>query len=373
MKLEEFVYPAEWVQHSQSWIGWPERPDNWRKDGKPAQEAFVKLIETLSKYEKITVAASISSWKQCRNLLPSNVRIVEIQTNDCWLRDTGPIFLTRKVPCEGSTNICGVDFAFNAWGGSLEGCYPDWEYDSLVTSKILEIERIPRVEASLVLEGGAVVTDGEGTIITTEECLLNRNRNPGMTKKEVEAKLKEYLHVEKVIWLPFGVYGDIDTDGHVDNLCMFAKAGHVVLHWTEDRQDPQYKRSATALEILENSTDARGKKFQIHKVLGPAPQYRTEEEIKELQFTNFRMALSRNTGQRLPASYVNAYIGNGVVILPSYDDPNDKLALDLFQELFPERSVVQVPAREILLGGGGIHCVVLEQPSVNFQLPTHKK
>ncbi|GJQ08225.1 hypothetical protein GpartN1_g16.t1 [Galdieria partita] len=366
MDLQEYVYPAEWVQHSQSWIGWPERPDNWRQDAKPAQEAFVELIKTLSKYEKVTVASSVSSWKQCRDLLPGHIRVVEIQTNDCWLRDTGPIFLTRKVPSEDSSNIYGVDFAFNAWGGYLEGCYPDWEYDSLVASKILEIERIPRVEASLVLEGGAVVTDGQGTIITTEECLLNKNRNPTLTKKEVEAKLKEYLHVQKVIWLPYGVYGDIDTDGHVDNLCTFAQAGNIVLHWTEDDKDPQYKRSKAALEILENETDALGRKFNIHKVLGPSPQYRTEKEIKELQFTNFRMALSRSSGQRLPASYVNAYIGNDVVILPSYNDPNDQLAIDLFQQLFAERTVIHVPAREILLGGGGIHCVVLEQPAGDF-------
>ncbi|KAK4526344.1 hypothetical protein GAYE_SCF23G4258 [Galdieria yellowstonensis] len=329
MSLKGFRYPAEWEEHSQCWIGWPERPDNWRQDAIPAQEAFVKLIETLSKYERVTVAASVRSWKQCRDILPSCVRIVEIETNDCWLRDTGPIYLTREVPRRDDTNICGLDFYFNAWGGASEGCYPDWEFDSLVAWKILEMERIPRIEAPLVLEGGAVVTDGEGTIITTEECLLNKNRNP-------------------------------------DYMASIRSPGVILLHWTEDREDPQYKRSAAALEILESSTDARGRKFIVRKILGPAPQYRTEEETKQLQFTNFRMSWLRNTGQRLPASYVNAYIGNGVVVCPSYNDPNDKLALGIFEELFHGRAVKSIPVREILLGGGGIHCVVNEQPMVTF-------
>ncbi|VFQ73788.1 unnamed protein product [Cuscuta campestris] len=251
-------------------------------------------------------------------------------------------------------------------GGSIagveEGCYADWSHDLLVARKILAIERLPRFPHTMVLEGGSIHVDGEGTCITTAECLLNKNRNPDMSKEDIECELQQYLGVNKVIWLPRGLFGDDDTNGHIDNMCCFVKPGVVLLSWTDDKADSQYERSLEALTVLENSTDAKGRKFQVIKLHVPGPLYMTEDEANGLYEDGD--AKPRAQGTRLAASYVNFYIANGAIITPQFGDKKwDDEAVRVLSLAFPDHEVVRIEgAREIVLGGGNIHCITQQQP-----------
>lgn len=285
--------------------------------------------------------------------------------NDSWFRDTGAIFVKNE---EGI--IRGTNWLFNSWGGLDGGCYDYWEDDLLVAGKMCNIERIPYYKYNMILEGGSISFDGEGTLLTTEECLLNPNRNPSMTKEQIEAELKRGLGVEKVIWLPNGLFGDVDTNGHVDNFCVFARPGEVLLSWTDDEKDPQYPISQHAYKLLEAATDAKGRHLKIHKLYIPSDIIRTpvcirwrgyvQEEFAGL--TQEEGTIEREENQRLPASYVNFYFANGAIISPCFGVKEDEMARKVFQEVFPEREVVMVPTREVILGGGNIHCITQQQP-----------
>ncbi|EFJ20532.1 hypothetical protein SELMODRAFT_108641 [Selaginella moellendorffii] len=358
-----YYMPAEWERHSGCWMGWPERTDNWRDDAKPAQAAFVEVATAISQFEDVTVCASAAQWENARSQLPKRVRVIEMSMSDSWFRDTGPTFVVKRVRLPGAGGgTAGIDWTFNAWGGATAGCYRNWEFDSLVARKILEVARLPRFSHTMVLEGGAIHVDGEGTCLTTEECLLNPNRNASMTKQEIEEQLKLYLGVEAVIWLPRGLHGDNDTNGHVDNMCCFVRPGVVLLSWVDDEADPQYERSLEAFNLLTSCKDARGRSLQVVKIHIPGPLYRSPEEaagVKELS------AVSRPAGERLAASYVNFYIANGGIVAPAFGDAaRDEQAFKVLSEAFPNRKVVMVKrGREIVLGGGNIHCITLQQPS----------
>ncbi|MEU6538383.1 agmatine deiminase [Streptomyces sp. NPDC047000] len=347
--------PAEWAHHSGCWLVWPERPDNWRLGGKPAQRVFAEVATAVAQTEKVTVLVSAAQYDNARSRLPAGVRVVEMSSDDSWMRDTGPTFVT-----DGTGDVRGVDWDFNAWGGLVDGLYFPWANDDAVARKVLEIEELPRYKAHFVLEGGSIDVDGEGTVLVTEECLLSEGRNPGLTKDEIGQRLRDYLGAEKVIWLPFGVYLD-ETNGHVDNFCRFAAPGKVMLTWTDDVNDPQYKRSQAALEVLLAETDARGRRLEVVRIHQPGPILITEEESNGVD--TIEGTLPRQTGDRLAGSYVNSYIGNDVVILPVFDDPHDQDAVAAYTELFAPRRVVTVPGREILLGGGNVHCITQQQPS----------
>ncbi|KAH9778375.1 Agmatine deiminase [Citrus sinensis] len=248
--------------------------------------------------------------------------------------------------------------------GVDDGCYRDWSLDLQVARKILSTERLPRFPHSMVLEGGSIHVDGEGTCLTTEECLLNKNRNPHLTKGQIENELKAYLGVMKIIWLPRGLFGDDDTNGHIDNMCCFSKPGVVLLSWTDDETDPQYERSVEALTILSDATDARGRKLQIIKLHVPGPLYMTEEEAAGVNQDG--EAKPRLAGTRLAASYVNFYIANGGIITPQFGDKKwDGEAVRVLSQAFPNYEVVGIErAREIVLGGGNIHCITQQQPAI---------
>ncbi|KAH9722415.1 Agmatine deiminase [Citrus sinensis] len=248
--------------------------------------------------------------------------------------------------------------------GVDDGCYRDWSLDLQVARKILSTERLPRFPHSMVLEGGSIHVDGEGTCLTTEECLLNKNRNPHLNKGQIENELKAYLGVMKIIWLPRGLFGDDDTNGHIDNMCCFSKPGVVLLSWTDDKTDPQYERSVEALTILSDATDARGRKLQIIKLHVPGPLYMTEEEAAGLNQDG--EAKPRLAGTRLAASYVNFYIANGGIIAPQFGDKKwDGEAVRVLSQAFPKYEVVGIErAREIVLGGGNIHCITQQQPAI---------
>ncbi|KAK1683717.1 hypothetical protein QYE76_044565 [Lolium multiflorum] len=354
-----FRMPAEWEPHEQCWMGWPERPDNWRENAGPARITFARTAIAISKFEPVTICASAEQYPHVHELMQHqpNIRVVEMSMNDSWFRDTGPTFVIRKGRSEiGLTEqtIAGIDWEFNAWGGLGGGCYDDWSLDRNIAKKILEIERIPRFPHKMVLEGGSIHVDGEGTCITTEECLLNPNRNPDMTRQDIENELKDFLGVTKIIWIPHGLYGDEDTNGHVDNLCCFIKPGVILLSWTDDENDPQYEISVKALSVLTQSTDAKGRHIEVVKIHVPGPLYITKEEGNGVDATGH--AVAREPGKRLAASYVNFYPANGGIIAPAFgDNQRDDEAREVLKKAFPEYEVVMVEgAREIMLGGGNI-------------------
>ena len=352
-----FYMPAEWSPHGQVWMVWPERPDNWRLGGKPAQAAFAEVARAIASFEPVTVCVSPAQYENANaQLSHPGIRVVELSTDDAWVRDTGPTFVVN-----GQGGIRGVDWTFNAWGGFNGGLYWPWQRDDQVADKILGLERCPRYRTEgFVLEGGAIHVDGEGTLITTEECLLNPNRNPHMMREEIELKLGDYLGIDKVIWLPHGLYND-ETDGHVDNFCCFVKPAEVLLAWTDDENDPNYPRCQAALRVLQASRDARGREFVVHKIPIPGPIHATEEECTGVD--RISGSQPRDPSVRLAGSYVNFLIVNGGIIAPAFDDPKDDEAREILQQLFPDRRVVMVPGREILLGGGNIHCITQQQPA----------
>lgn len=358
--------PAEWEPHSGCWMGWPERPDNWRNNAVHGQRAFATVASAISRFESVTVCASAAQWENARSLLPKHIRVVEMSINDSWFRDTGPTFVIRNTTANAEnavSSVAGVDWNFNSWGGVVEGCYKDWNLDLLVARKILAIEKLPKFPHSMVLEGGSIHVDGEGTCLTTEECLLNKNRNPHLSKEQIENELKAYLGVRKIIWLPRGLLGDEDTNGHIDNMCCFVKPGVVLLSWTDDVSDEQYERSFEALSILENTSDASGRKIEVIKLHVPGPLYMTDEEAAGI--VQDGEAKPRPSGTRLAASYVNFYIANGAIITPQFGDKKwDEEAIRVLSLAFPNHEVVGIEgAREIVLAGGNIHCITQQQPT----------
>ncbi|KAG4932620.1 hypothetical protein JHK87_046622 [Glycine soja] len=363
-----FHMPAEWETHAQCWMGWPERADNWRDGAVHAQRVFARVASAISRFESVTVCVSSAQWENARSQLPEHIRVVEMNMNDSWFRDIGPTFVVRRstTPESGDavSRIAGVDWNFNSWGGLEDGCYCDWSLDLLVAKKILGIEKIPRFSHSMVLEGGSIHVDGEGTCLTTEECLLNKNRNPHLSKNQIEDELKTYLGIRKVIWLPRGLYGDDDTNGHIDNMCCFVRPGVVMLSWIDDETDPQYERSVEAYSLLSNETDANGRKFEIIKLHVPSPLYMTEDEAAGVSLDN--EAKPRLPGTRLAASYVNFYIANKAIIAPQFGDKKwDDEAVRVLSKAFPHHEVVGIEgAREIVLAGGNIHCITQQQPAI---------
>lgn len=345
--------PAEFEPHTGCWMLWPERPDNWRLGAKPAQKAFAAVASAIARFERVTMGVSAGQFQNARQMLPGQIRVVELSYNDSWMRDCGPTFVTN------GEVIRAVDWDFNAWGGLDGGLYFPWDLDDLVARKVAEIEWVDRYKAPLVLEGGSIHVDGQGTLLTTEECLLNPNRNPHLSKSEIENLLMEYLNVEKILWLDKGVYND-ETSGHVDNLACFIRPGVVALTWTDDKSDPQYDISADAYERLMGMSDARGRRLEVHKIHQPGPIYITKEESEGVDAVEG--TLPREAGDRLAGSYINFYMANGAAIVPVFDDPHDQPALQKLAELMPERQIIPLPAREILLGGGNIHCITQQQP-----------
>ncbi len=349
-----FRMPGEFEKHAGTWMLWPQRPDNWRLGGKPAQRAFMAVASAIARFEPVTVGVNTDQYANARQMLPPKIRVVEMANNDAWMRDCGPTFVVN-----GQGEVRGVDWDFNAWGGLVNGLYFPWDLDQAMAQKVLEIEHISRYKAPLVLEGGSIHVDGQGTCLTTEECLLSPGRNPDLSKTEIEGYLKEYLNVDKVLWMPRGVYND-ETSGHVDNLACFIRPGEVALTWTDDRSDPQYDRSAEAYDYLLSATDAQSRKLVIHKIHQPAPVIIRDDEAEGVDAVSG--TLPRQAGDRMAASYINFYFCNRGAIVPSFGDPMDSLAVETLGRLMPDRQIVAITAREILLGGGNIHCITQQQP-----------
>jgi len=350
-----FRMPGEFERHSGTYMIWPERPDNWRLGAKPAQRVFTAVANVIGKYEPMTMCVSRAQYDNARNMLADYVKVVEMSNDDSWMRDCGATFVI-----DDKGNKRAIDWTFNAWGGLVDGLYFPWDQDDKVAMKMCELEQVDRYRLDdFILEGGSIHVDGEGTLITTEECLLSEGRNSHLTKEQIEKVLCESLNVSKVLWIPKGIYND-ETNGHVDNICNYVKPGVVVLAWTDDETDPQYAISKAAYDYLSSETDAKGRKLEIHKMYTPKPILITKEE--SLGVDAIDGTLPRQEGDRLAASYVNYYTGNGFVALPVFNDPNDQKAINLLHELYPDRDIVPIYAREILLGGGNIHCITQQVP-----------
>ncbi len=396
--LDGFFMPAEFSPHRGCIIIWPERPGSWPNGAWPARKAFVSVIKAIAASEKVYVAAGkkgISSAiaalfgsycaeetergsfvckqtdvtgsdgveQQAAAVFPQwrqNVEIFPAETDDAWARDIAPTFLKGKDLAE----VRAVNWEFNAWGGKVDGLYASWQRDNAFASYFAKRYGFPMYNAApFVLEGGSIHSDGEGTLLVTTACLLSSGRNPSLDRTQIEEKLRQYLGIAKVLWLPRGIYMD-ETNEHVDNICAFIRPAEVVLAWTDNPNDPQYALSREDFDYLSNVRDARGRKLTIHKLPIPdVPICVEEEEISGYAFEDGEDA--REPGERLAASYVNFYYSNQAVILPAFGGANqesDRRAADLMRQLNPGRRVVPIYARDILAGGGNIHCITQQIP-----------
>lgn len=377
-----FYMPGEFEPHKGCIMIWPTRPGSWNYGAKKAREAFRQVAFAIAESEDVYMLTGPDTAENARNMLfyetgtepagrseqenrtdrseqenrAGRIHVIEMESDDAWARDVGPTFVKN-----GQGEIRGIDWEFNAWGGDVDGLYAHWEKDDRVAEEFCKRLGIPCYEAHpFVLEGGSIHSDGEGTILVTEACLLSPGRNPSMTKERIEEQLKQYLGAKKVIWLPRGIYND-ETNEHVDNICAFVRPGHVVLAWTEEKEDPQYELSMACLKALEEEKDAMGRKLTVHRLPIPKrPVLVGEEDLKGYEFEPGEDV--REAGERLAASYVNFYISNGGVVVPQFGDENDETAVEILASLFPERTVYPVFARDILLGGGNIHCITQQIP-----------
>ena len=365
-KQDGFRMPAEFEEHEGCIIVWPQRPGSWSFGADAACAAFTAVIKAIAASEQVYVACDKRSkhWQRAERMLAglANVELLDIPTDDSWARDIGPTFVVQDT-AEGRV-VRGINWRFNAWGGEVDGLYPDYEQDDAFAAAFAKTKGYELYEAApFVLEGGSIHVDGEGTAMVTASCLLSAGRNPKLTQAQIEDKLKEYLNVEKVLWLPRGIYND-ETNEHVDNVCAFIRPGEVVLAWTDKEDDPQYALSKASLDYLEQATDAKGRKIIVHKLPVPAvPVCITEDEVAGFDFVEGEDM--REAGERLAASYVNFYFSNDSVVLPAFGGENtasDAQAAVILAQLCPERRIVQISARAILTGGGNIHCITQQIP-----------
>ncbi|WP_216824958.1 agmatine deiminase [Roseovarius sp. EL26] len=342
-----FRMPGEFENHEAIWLVWPEA-EEWRNEGKLAEPVIAEMATAISDDIKVRLVVSRREAARVRKMVPDTVDLVEMHGGTNWVRDDGATFLLND-----AGERRGVDWKFNSWG------YPDDYWDtSKMARRMLKHEGADRYRAPLVIEGGSIHSDGRGTILTTEECLLNPNRNPDLSKAEIENHLKAYLGAQKVVWLPRGVFED-STSGHVDNMACFAGPSEVILTWTDDQNDPQYERSAEALQVLQSSTDAQGNKFKVHKLHQPGPLYVTDEELNSMPYARIG-----EIEDRMPASYVNYILTNNRVVYPKLDPDMDQEAERTFVRAFPNREIIGVPGREILLHGGNFHCISQNLPAI---------
>jgi agmatine deiminase len=324
--------PGEWAEHSCCWMAWPCRDGLWA-DAEATQRTFADVANAIARFEPLKMLAPTQKLETARALLNDGVEIFEMGIDDSWTRDSGPNFLINA-----AGELAGSTWEFNAWGGK----YDPHDQDALMGSRILKLAGAREYPSRLVAEGGGVTVDGEGTIITTESCFLNRNRNPNWTRAEVEAELCRTLGAEKVIWIP----GDVDeteTDGHIDGIAAFIEPGRVLVEVNPDTTDPHFEIGQINTAALKNQKDARGRELQLEFI---------DEGIYHPDVWNGGCS-----------SYVNSYLANGAVIVPGYGYERDGAAVETYRKLYPEREIVQVQIHDIAVGGGGVHCITQQQPT----------
>ena len=330
--VREFGYfmPGEWAEHTCCWMAWPCREGLWSDDS-ATQQDYANVANAIARFEPVRMLAPAHKTDAAARLLGENVEVIEMPIDDSWARDSGPNFLI------GGDSMAGSDWRFNAWGNK----YQPFDQDALMAERILDLVGAKRFSSWLVAEGGGITVDGEGTVITTESCFLNPNRNPGRSREEIENELCRTLGAEKVIWLP-GDVEETETDGHVDGIAAFIEPGRVLVEVNFDNSDPHYDVGQENTRALRNQTDARGRKLQL-------------EFIQEGSY-------HPDDWSGGCISYINSYLANGAVIVPGYGQVRDAEAVETYQRLYPDREIVQVPIRHLSMGGGGVHCVTQQQP-----------
>jgi agmatine deiminase len=363
-----FRMPAEWAPHRGTWLSWPHRESSWPGKFEPVPTVFVEIVRHVVTHEEVHInvtgpemAAEVAErldragvpsepWIEAAippsghspipPFSPGRAYLHHHPTNDAWCRDHGPIFIQRRVPTGGMEQAI-VDWGYNAWGGK----YPPYDDDDVVPTRIARELGLPVFSPGIVMEGGSLDVNGRGTLLTTESCLLNPNRNPGLGKERIERYLRDYLGVSRILWLGDGIEGD-DTDGHVDDLTRFVDQRTVVTVVEEDPRDANYAPLRDNLERLRRMTDQDGEPLRVLPL--PMPP------------------ASHHDGQRLPASYANFYVANGVVLLPAYHPPTDAAAQAVLQLCFPTRRVVPIDSRDLVWGLGSFHCVTQQWPAVEM-------
>ena len=353
-KQDGFHMPAEFEPHHGTIMIFPERPGSWAYGAREARKAFTEIAVRLSQCEQVYMLVNGRTAQIAREMLPESVKLLHIETDDAWARDVAPTFVRNA-----AGEVRGISWQFNAWGGDFDGLYPDYANDDAAADAVCAALGVPCYDARpFVLEGGAIHSDGEGTVLVTEACLLSGGRNPQLTKKEITDMLCRCLGAEKVIWIPYGIYND-ETNEHIDNIAAFTAPGEVVLAWCENPDDPQYAMSQADFEVLSHETDAKGRPLNITKLPVPhKPVCVTAEECEGYIFAEGED--TREPGERLAASYVNFYFGNDCVLVPQFGGDyaeDDARACEILRGCIKNREIVPVSARAILLGGGNIHCI----------------
>jgi agmatine deiminase len=329
-----FTMSAAWAPHSRCWMAWPTRAETWGETLEAAREAYSEAANAIARFEPVTFIAKPKNVAEVSLTTGTGVGTLSLAHDDSFLRDMGPSFVV-----DGGGRVAGVDWLWNAWGNR----YPDHERDAAVAESLLEHLAMRRYAAPMVLEGGAIDSDGEGTLIASETVLLNPNRNPSLGRAEVERYLAEFLGARKIVWLAGALAGD-PAGGLVDNLACFVKPGVVLALSATDVTDINHAALKDNIARLKAASDAKGRPLEVVEIEQPRPR-------------------QGEGGRRLPLSYTSLYLANGGVIVPAFEDPQDSRASELFQNLFQGREVVQVPARELALAGGGLRAIALAQPA----------
>ena len=325
--------PAEWTPHERCLMAWPTRPELWHGQYEAATAEYAAVAQAIARFEPVLMVAAPGTGADARHRCGPNVEVIELPIDDSWLRDSGPIFVLGP---DGART--GTDFRFNAWG---ERFFP-YADDDRLPERLLAHLGIPCQRVEMVLEGGSITVDGEGTLITTEQCLLNPNRNPGWSRQQIEDRLRQALGVDVIIWLPYGLAEDSVTDGHVDGVCAFVRSGAVLLQTVTDRSDPNWDRLEANRRVLQRSRDVAGRPIEILEM-----PYLGHAEVG---------------GRRVRVPSLNFYIANGAIIAPTAGMSTDDAVLVRIADAFPDREVVPVPARVVGFGGGGIHCITQQVP-----------
>lgn len=331
-----YKMPAEWEKHERTLMEWPLIEAAWPGDINEIHRSYTDILKAISKFEPVSLVARPDVAKQARVFCGDFAEIIEMEHDDSWMRDNGP---TIVIDIDG--NLVGINWIFTGWGGKFPA-----DKDNEVALKILDTFKIKALNIPVVMEGGSFHTDGEGTLLTTKECLLNENRNPNMSQNEIEELLCNCLGVEKVIWLNKGLFGD-DTDGHVDNSACFARPGEVIMLSCNDVSDPNYEIFMENLDILNNSTDTKGRAFKVHLI----------EQPKPIEYQ----------GVRQTHSYLNFYFVNDGIILPVFGGESsdlDEKARKSLEMIFPDRKIVTVDGSIVALGGGNVHCLTQQMPKI---------
>jgi agmatine deiminase len=339
-----FSFPPEWRRHQATWISWPRPegvsfPDRYHE----AIEDVIDVIRAIAAFEPVCLNVPTGNYERlvrqmlaARGVPRRRIRFQHIPTNECWTRDHGPAFVLRQR--RGRVEAAVVDWGFNAWGGK----YPPYDADDAVPTRVAALLGLPVFQAPIVMEGGAVDFNGAGTVLTTTACLLNRNRNPGRSKTEIERFLMDYYGQQHVVWLGEGIEGD-DTDGHIDDLARFVDPRTIVIGVEEDPGDPNYRVLIENRRRLSRARDQQGRPFTIVELPMPRPVH--------------------DGGQRLPATYVNFYFVNGALLVPTFGQrTRDGRALAALQQVVPGRRIVGVDCRALIWGLGAIHCLTQQQP-----------